>query len=172
VRPNPLAGRNLETLNAVEVIHSSVMKHYLSNIPLTFFAGAAAGVIGIAFCAAPLTVLAYNIRVHGFYSLMAMVDVTVAGIGIGVVALAAGVMLRRAWAHRWLVRSLVALWVVLVLAVARKLLQHDRPPADFRNDLVFGPFVAILIVVTWLFLINRRVREDLRPEPNKAPLDH
>ena len=144
------------------------MKYSASSIPLTVFAGAATGLIGAAFCAGPLSVLGYNVRVHGLYSFVPLMGLTVACIGATVIVLSVAVMMRRRWAYRSLIRLMFALLLVMILALARKLLDRDRASYDHLNDLTFGPLLVLVVSVALLFLINRRVQSDLQPEPKRS----
>lgn len=143
------------------------MKLSASNIPLTVFAAFATGLVGVAFCAAPLSVLPSMIRVHGMISFVPLLDVLVACVGLLIIVLSVAVVFRRRWAHVALVRSMLGLMVVGGLAFGRKILQDGRTPSDHVMDVTAGPCIFIAMGIVVLFLVNRRVQEELEPLPNQ-----
>ena len=145
------------------------MKLSVANIPLTFFAGFTTGLVGVIFCVAPLSVLPSMIRAHGLVSFVPMMDIFVACVGFFVVARSIGVGFRRRWAHVGLVRSMLGLMIVCVLAIGRKALQDNRAASERLMDVAIGPGLVILMGVVLLFLVNRRVQDELAPRPNEAP---
>jgi hypothetical protein len=144
------------------------MKLSASNIPLTVFAASATGLVGLAFCAAPLSVLPYTIREHGLISFVPLLDVFVACTGLLVIVLSVAVVFRRRWAHVALVRSMFGLMIVTVFVLGRKVLQNGRSPSDRFMDVTAGPFILLAMGVVLLFLVNRRVQDELVPQPNQA----
>jgi hypothetical protein len=109
------------------------------------------------------------IRAHGLVSFVPMMDIFVACAGLLVVALSVGVGFRRRWAQVALVRSMLGLIVVCVLAIGRKALQDNRTASERLMDVAIGPALVILMGVVLLFLVNRRVQDELAPRPNEAP---
>lgn len=139
------------------------MKFSAADIPLTVFAASAAGLIGVAFSAGPLSVLPHVIRTHGLLSFMAVVDVLVACAGMLVILLSVAVGFRRRWAYAGLVRSIFGVMIVAVLAIARKALQEERTLSERLMDITAGPVVLLAMATVLLFLMNRRVQEELVP---------
>ncbi len=145
------------------------MKLSAVDIPLTVFAASAAGLVGLAFCAGPLSVLPQMIRVHGLVSFVPMMDIFVACAGLLVIALSVGVGFRRRWAHFALVRSLLGLMIVFALAIGRKALQDGRSDSARLLDVTAGPCLVIAMGIVLLFLVNRRVQDELTPHLNHLP---
>lgn len=145
------------------------MKLSAADIPLTVFAASATGLVGLAFCAGPLSVLPQMIRVHGLGSFVPLMDIFVACAGLFVVALSVGVGFRRRWAHIALVRSLLGLMIVLALAIGRKALQDGRTVSERLMDMTVGPCLVIVMGIVLPFLVNRHVRDELKPQPNHSP---
>jgi hypothetical protein len=95
-------------------------------------------------------------------------DIIVACAGLAGISLSVGLALRRRWAHGALVRLMAALIVVFVLALGRKALQEGRTSSERLMDVTVGPCLVIVMGVVLLFLLNRRVQDELTPQPNKA----
>ena len=143
------------------------MKLSVANIPFTVFVACATGLVGLAFSAAPLSVLPAMIRAHGMISFVPMLDVFVACIGLLIILLSVAVVFRRRWAHVGLVRSMLGLMVVGGFAFGRKILQGGRTPSDHFMDMTAGPGIFLAMGVVVLFLVNRRVQDELEPLPNE-----
>lgn len=137
------------------------MKNPAANIPLTLFAASATGVAGTAFCVGPLLVLPYTIRAHGLRSFVPLMDIVVACAGLSVVVLSVAVGFRRRWAYQPLVRTMIGLTLVLALAIGRKTLQPGRTGTEHLLDLTAGPCLVALMGFVLLFLLNRRVQDEL-----------
>jgi hypothetical protein len=146
----------------------SAMKLSATNIPLRVFAASAAGLVGVAFCVGPLSVLPFTIHVHGLVSFVPIMDIFIACIGLSAIAFSVGVALRRRWAHCALVRLMLALIIVLVLALGRKELQDGRTGSERLMDLTVGPCLVIVMGGVLLFLVNRRVQDEFASQPNQS----
>ncbi|MEO6992777.1 MAG: hypothetical protein ABI273_04025, partial [Lacunisphaera sp.] len=73
---------------------------------------------------------------------------------------------RRQWAHAALLRMLVSLMIISVCAVVRKELEGGRTLSDRLMDVTVGPTIVVLIGMVVLFLVNRRVQDELVPQPS------
>ena len=144
------------------------MKISTANVLLRLFATFASGVIGVAFSAGPLSVLPYNIRVHGLVSFIPLMGILISCAGIAVVVLSISVGLRRKWAHDSLVHILAGLTIVFVIAVGRKVLQEGSSTEEHMKVLSFGSCVVVSMVLVVLLLLNRRIQDQLEARPNQS----
>lgn len=90
-------------------------------------------------------------------------DILVACAGLSAVILSVGVGFRRRWAYVPLVRAMFGLTIILAFAIGRKTLQQGRTGTEHIMDVTAGPCLVILLGVVLLFLLNRRVQDELAP---------
>jgi hypothetical protein len=62
------------------------------------------------------------------------------------------------------------LLLVAVFVFGRKALQDGQTPSDRLMDVTAGPCILLAMGIVLLFLVNRRVQDELEPRPNKLPL--